>query len=316
MAKLDWPLVRPRARVIIDNDYSGDPDDLFQTAHHLLCPSVEISAIIGSHLSVSDPWDPSTTQAANAVAKVEELLGVMGLAGFYRVLMGAETGLPDIATPVRSAAAEAIIAEAMRDDTDLPLYYAAGAGLTDLASAWLLEPRIGSRITLVWIGGPEHPGLAEPPPGADAVEYNLRIDIKAAQVVFGQSDIAIWQAPRNAYRQMLMSYAELITEVRPKGELGRYLAEAIERVMEWTQKFDFRLGETYVMGDSPLVTLTALQSSFQPDPSSSSFVTRPAPRIDDAGQYLARADGRPIRIYTQIDHRLTFADFYAKLRLI
>jgi len=29
---LNWPLVKPRARVIIDNDYSGDPDDLIQTA--------------------------------------------------------------------------------------------------------------------------------------------------------------------------------------------------------------------------------------------------------------------------------------------
>lgn len=29
---LNWPRVRPHARVIIDNDYSGDPDDLIQTA--------------------------------------------------------------------------------------------------------------------------------------------------------------------------------------------------------------------------------------------------------------------------------------------
>lgn len=30
----------PRMRVIIDNDFSGDPDGLFQLAHHLLSPSV------------------------------------------------------------------------------------------------------------------------------------------------------------------------------------------------------------------------------------------------------------------------------------
>jgi putative polyketide hydroxylase len=28
-----------------------------------------------------------------------------------------------------------------------------GAGLTTLASAWLIEPRIASRLTLIWIGG-------------------------------------------------------------------------------------------------------------------------------------------------------------------
>ena len=40
------------ARIIIDNDFAGDPDGLFQLAHYLLCPSVKIPLIIGSHLPV------------------------------------------------------------------------------------------------------------------------------------------------------------------------------------------------------------------------------------------------------------------------
>src|SRR5690625_5884084 len=39
-----------RTRVIIDNDFSGDPDDLYQLVHHLLSPTVDIRAVIGSHL--------------------------------------------------------------------------------------------------------------------------------------------------------------------------------------------------------------------------------------------------------------------------
>lgn len=312
---LDWPLVRPRARVIVDNDFSGDPDDLVQMAHHLLSPSVEISAIIASHLSVGDPWDKSTQQAANALAKLNELLDVMGLADRHLVLKGAETGLSAPGTPQVTPAAEAIIAEAMREDSDLPLYFAAGAGLTELASAWLMEPRIGKKITLVWIGGPEYPDLAPPPPGSSGPEYNLRIDIAAAQVVFNQSDIAIWQVPRSTYRQLLLSYAELLVNVRPHGPLGRYLADNIERVMHWTSGFRHGIGETYVMGDSPLVTLTALQSSFEADPSSSAYMTRPAPEIAADGSYVAGSGGRPIRVYTQIDTRLTFGDFFAKLQL-
>ena len=35
------------ARVIVDNDFAGDPDGLFQLAHHLLCTSVDIPIIIG-----------------------------------------------------------------------------------------------------------------------------------------------------------------------------------------------------------------------------------------------------------------------------
>jgi purine nucleosidase len=309
------PLVTPRSRVIIDNDFSGDPDDLFQTAHHLLCPSVEIPIIIGSHLSVGDPWDPSTTQASNAVAKANELLGVMGLTGRVSVLTGSETGLVNVIAPQRTAAAEAIIAEAMRDDKR-PLYYAAGAGLTDLASAWLLEPRIAEKLTLVWIGGPEYPDLAFPPPGSKGAEYNLHIDITAGQVIFNHSTIPIWQVPRNVYRQMLFTQAEMQTQIRPHGALGAYLTDSIERVMRWTGEVGFNIGETYALGDSPLVTLTALQSSFEADPSSSNYVMRAAPNLDAAGQYVDNPTGRPIRVYTQIDTRLTFGDMIAKFAAI
>jgi len=308
------PLVSPRVRVIIDNDFSGDPDDLFQTAHHLLCPSVEIPFIIGSHLSIGDPWDPSTTQASNAAAKANELIGVMGMSGKVPVLTGSEVAIVDTGTPQRTAAAEAIVAEAIRDDKR-PLFYAAGAGLTDLASAWLMEPRISEKLTLVWIGGSEYPDLALPPPGSTGPEYNLRIDIKAGQVIFNQSAIPIWQVPRNVYRQMLFTHAEMQMRVRPLGPLGAYLTDSIERVMRWTGEVGFNIGDTYALGDSPLVTLTALQSSFEADPSSSHYVSRPTPNLDDEGRYVDNPSGRPIRVYKQIDTRLTFGDMIARLQI-
>jgi purine nucleosidase len=109
-------LIQPRMRVIIDNDFSGDPDDLFALVHHVLSPSIEIPLIIGSHLSVADEWDPSNVQAANARARAEETLRIMGLEQTFRVVQGSNSGLDDRRTPKPSAAAEALIAEAMRDD--------------------------------------------------------------------------------------------------------------------------------------------------------------------------------------------------------
>lgn len=311
---LGWPLVNPRSRVIIDNDYSGDPDGLIQTAHHLLSPSVELAMIVTSHLSDEDRWDPSDSQAANAEKVLRKLLDVMGVADRYVVHRGSEYAISAIDTPQDNPAVRAIIAEAMRDDTDLPLYYCAGAGLTEIASALLIEPAIASRITLVWIGGAEYPELAAPPPGGDGMEYNLRIDAAAAQIVFN-SDMPIWQVPRNVYRQALMSYAELLVSVGRHGPLGQHLQQAIERIMEWTAKVNFHLGESYAMGDSPLVTLTALQSAFQPDPASSFYVWHDRMTILDDGSYGPKSSGRQIRVYTQIDNRLTFSDFFAKLEL-
>lgn len=303
-----------RIRVIIDNDFSGDPDGLVQLAHHLLSPSVDIRLVIGSHLRPGDPFDPSETTAVNAASRAGDVIAALGLADAPPVVAGSNTALADTATPIESAAAQAIVAEAVRDD-DRPLFVACGAGLTELASALLLEPRIADRLTLVWIGGLEDPALAVPPPGADAVEYNQAIDIAAARVVFNQSAIPIWQVPRNAYRQTLLSTAEAEARIRPHGAIGELLFDSIAAVADMAAEFGLPLGETYVYGDSPLVLLTALQSSFQADPSSSDYALRPAPRILDDGTAAFGADGRPIRVYTRLDVRLMFEDLFAKLAL-
>jgi len=114
-------LVAPRLRVIVDNDFSGDPDGLFQLAHLLLSPSVEVRAIIGSHLKVGDGFDPSATQADNAARKAAEVVALLHLAGRVPVLAGANLGMANDSTPARSAGVDFIIKEALRTDTPLPL---------------------------------------------------------------------------------------------------------------------------------------------------------------------------------------------------
>jgi len=113
--------VAPRLRVIVDNDFSGDPDGLFQLAHLLLSPSVEVRAIIGSHLKVGDGFDPSATQADNAARKAAEVVALLHLAGRVPVLAGANLGMANDSTPARSAGVDFIIKEALRTDTPLPL---------------------------------------------------------------------------------------------------------------------------------------------------------------------------------------------------
>lgn len=301
-------------RVVIDNDFSGDPDDLFQTAHHLLSPSVEPRFIIGSHLRPDDPFDPSGNSAANAVKRVDELLGVMGLRGKIPVYQGASTALMKPKTPMPSDAVNALIAEAMRDDTDIPLFVACGGGLTDLASALIIEPRIADRMTVIWIGGPEYSGINYQPPNMENPEYNLNIDIRAAQVVFEQQNLRLWQVPRDAYRQCILSFAELELDVLPCGKLGRFLYDAIASLSGHILEMGGNIGETYIMGDSPLVLLTALQSSFQNDPSSCAYVLRERPSIETDGSYGPGQGGNLVRVYTRIDTRLMFADFFRKLK--
>lgn len=302
-----------RARLIIDNDFSGDPDDLYQLVHHLLSPTVDIRAVIGSHLREGDGFDPGPDSATNATAVVHDVFARMGLDSTGLIVQGSNRPLADRTSPQPSAAVDAIIAEALRED-DSPLFYVAGAGMTDLASAVLTQPRIAERMTVVWIGGNEHEGLASPPPGAMPIEYNLFIDVTAGQVVFNDSELPIWQVPRNVYRQCLVSDAELRRRVAATGNLGRYLYEETIAVTEGSADHGRGPAETYALGDSPLVLLTALQSLFEPDSSSSHHHAMPTPAIEADGSYTARPEARTMRVYIQVDTRLMFEDMYLKLQ--
>ncbi|MDC6367623.1 MULTISPECIES: nucleoside hydrolase [Flavobacteriaceae] len=303
--------VDKRVRVIIDNDFGGDPDGLFQLAHHLLSPSVIIEAIIGSkHYKSGFYGSPGT--ATYACTLVDELLQVMQMSEDFKVYEGANFDLKDLGTPIESEGAKIIVREAMRENTKIPLYVVCGAGLTNIASAYLMEPKIAERITLVWIGGEEYKGLAFPPPGKVRTEYNTGIDIKASQIIFNHSEIPIWQVTRDAYRQALVSYAEILYKIKDKGATGAYLVEKLDDLMMRAKR---RLGEAYVLGDNPLVLLTALQSSWEVDPSSSKYVIKPVPRINEKGRYEENVEGRNIRVYNQLDVRLMFEDFVAKLAL-
>ena len=310
------PPAGPRFRVISDNDYAGDPDGLFQLAHHLLSPSVEMRAVIGSHLAVGDPFDPSGTSAANGAISAQRIVDLLGLGDDLSVIAGSELPLTSTAEPIHSAAAELIVAEAMRTDTSLPLFVVLGAGLTELASAYLIEPAIADKLTAVWIGGPEDTELgAVPPPGAMPIEYNLNIDLLAGQVVF-DSPIPLWQVPRNAYRECIASMSELILRVQPCGDLGRHLHRTLVDVFEMVAPHGLNMGEVYVLGDSPLVLLTALQTGFEADPASSTYARLPRrPRIADDGSYQPNTDGAPLRVYSGLDVRLMLEDLYAKLEL-
>ena len=182
--------------------------------------------------------------------------------------------------------------------------------MTEVASALLVEPAIAERLTVVWIGGPEHVGAAKAPPEAAEIEYNLGIDLQAAQVVFNYSQVPIWQVPRNAYRQALVSCCELRHRIDGSGKLGGFLLGKLEQLWKLAAG---TLGETYILGDNPLVLLTALQSTWEVDPSSSSYTRLSVPNINSQGGYESNCHGRAMRVYSHLDTRLMLEDMYAKI---
>lgn len=313
------PAIRPRVRVISDNDYAGDPDGLVQLAHHALSPSVELVGVIASHLREGDPFDPSGRSAERGVAAAREVLALAGRED-VRVVAGSEKAVPSQDPAMIAAerggteAVRMIVDEALREDPR-PLYVCCGGSLTEIASALATAPEIAERLTIVWIGGAEHPG-APVAPGVPAVEYNTAIDPAAARLVLNASTAELWQVPRDAYRQTIASFAELAVHMAGAGELGAHLFAALSRVTAEVSALGMDPGEAYVLGDSPLVLLTALQTAFEPSPASSSCRRRPAPVLTAEGAYSGEEmPDREITVFEHLDVALMHRDLYAKLAL-
>ncbi|MCE7798663.1 nucleoside hydrolase [Sphingobium sufflavum] len=305
------PPAGPRSRLIFVNDLSGDIDGLFAAVHAILSPTSQLRAIVGT--GTGRPGE--TARRSTELAR--EILSLMPRhAAAIAVQEGAPAKLSDIHSPIRSAGTQAIIDEALRTDTSLPLYVAVGGGLTEVASALLLEPRIADRMTLVWIGGDAYPA-------GGTGETNFNIDPLAAQYIFNESRVPIWQIPRAVYGTCLVSDTEIQAHVAPHGRIGAWL---YARIFEAAGRFNgaINVGETWCLGDNPLVVLTALHdwvpSVYRPtfryerngsSPSEEVF----APLLNRDGTFTPRTDGRKVRIFTAIDNRLMLGDFFAKMQV-
>lgn len=108
---------------------------------------------------------------------------------------------------------------------------------------------------------------------------------------------------------------ELQVKVQPRGAIGAHLFQTLVDVHQWVGQAGLNMGETYVLGDSPLVLLTALQTGFEADPASSTYQVVARPHIGEDGGYVANSAGAPLRVYAGLDVRLMLADLYAKLEL-
>lgn len=283
-------------RVITDTDMKNEADDQFAVVQALLSPKLEHAGFIAAHFGC-DRYEDSMERSYQELETVFDKMKLPRENILYR---GATKPLPDEATPVDSEGARFIIHEAMKADKR-PLYVLFLGPLTDIASAYLLEPAIADRLTVIWIGGGCYP--------KGGPEFNLKNDIHAANVVFGSS-IPVWQVPKNVYEMMPVSLAELEYRVRPKGEIGKYLFEQLieHSWEEIPRKSPFRTGETWVLGDSPAVGLLLYEHRFE-------YEWVQAPGITPEMQYTADPGNRPIRVYQRIDSRLILEDFYSKLAL-
>jgi len=284
------------ARVITNTDAKNEADDQFAIVQTMLSPKFDNVGFIAAHFG-NRRTDHSMEES---YAELEKIFDIMKFDKTGMIYRGGTHALPDENTPVDSEGARLIIKEAMSDDPR-PLYVTFFGPLTDLASAYLMEPRIAGRLIAIWIGGGQYP--------VGGTEFNLSNDINAANVIM-KSKIELWQVPKNAYEMMTVSLAELQTKVRPRGEIGRYLFDQLcEHLMEeGPRKSAFRTGEAWVLGDNPAVGLILFESRFQ-------FDWMPAPEFTSDMRYIHTGRNRSIRVYNKVENRFILEDLFAKLEI-
>ena len=284
-----------RRRVIINTDAKNEADDQFAIVHALLSPSLDVRGLIAAHFGNSR----SERSMEESREEIDLLLELTGLGQQVTVANGAPTGIPDEQTPRDSEGAQLIIAESKLASAKEPLFVAFLGPLTDMASAILLDPAILDReVVVIWIGGVGYGGVESYP----GVEFNLRNDIAAANVVF-DSGITVWQVPSNVYSQVSVSYTELEEKIGGTSKLADYL---INQMIEWNRTYWPEPIESRSLGDSPAISLMLY-------PRGGNFRIVPAPRFGREGHYLP-GSGHPVRVVESVDVRFLLEDMFAKIR--
>jgi purine nucleosidase len=273
--------ITERCRVVVDNDWAGDPDGLVALAHHLLSTANRVIAVTSSHLSPM--FGPPAGTAAAGAAFAQQLVDLVD--GPHRPVVAAGCDVPIDGGDTGSAAADVIVAEARREDA-LPLFLVCAGPLTNVAQALRQAPEIAQRLTLVWVGGALD---------GEAFEYNRETDAQATREVLACPELAISQFPLETYRRCSYSVAELEHDLGGSGRVGAWLWQ---RYLELPIPDFVAQGETWPLGDSPPVLVTAL---------------------DDATSAWTESEAGPggaaRRVYTDVDVRLLVADLLARLRL-
>lgn len=234
-----WPPAEKPLRVIIDTDAATEVDD--QHALALALTSLDrfkIEGIVAAHFG--DKGGPQGVDRS-----YQEILTVLekaGLKGQITVKKGSHP-FTYSQVPPPSEGVDFIIERAMADDPD-PLWVISLGPCTDIAAAWLKEPRIKDRVIAFWHGRTQWP--------TKAWNYNAYNDLKAVRILFA-SDLPLVLFDTGT--DLTCSMEESERRIRPHGALGAYLHQIRLRSPAWQapNKGLFDLGDIAALVDPSLV---------------------------------------------------------------
>lgn len=294
-----------KIRLIISTDAKNEADDQFALVQALLTPKFKIKGIVSSQYANTAKLMERNAEGSmdEGYAEIQKVIGLMDLVSPPAIYHGAKQAIKNEKTAEVSEGAKAIVEEAMKDDKT-PLYVISLGPITDLASAYLLEPKIADKVTAVWIGGGDYP--------KGGWEYNLFNDPAAANVIL-KSKMPVWQIPRAVYSTMRTSLSELTYKVKPHGKIGEYLVDQMETFNDWaSNKFpniNWPKGESWSLGDNPAVSVLLDEHEY-------GYKEQPVSVFDlKSLEYKKYKSNKKVRVYQYVDPRFTLEDMFSKIAM-
>lgn len=290
--------------VVLDTDAFNEIDDQFALAFAAHSPhKIKLLAVTAA---------PFRNQRSNSFAdgmekSYQEIIRILKLLELPPeiAVRGSQHKLPDSETPIESAAARKII-ELAKQERQGPLYVVGLGTATNIASAILLDPTIKDRIVVVWIGG--HPYHFD-----NALDFNLKQDVKAAQVLFA-TDVPLVHIPAGDVAEKLaVTLPELADGIRGESILCDELYDRVASYRkEVTKETDGDRGEktwTKIIWD--IATIAWL---VDPEHSVETEV-RARPRLQADGTWSRRneSSNNHVRVAVDLDRSLVFQHLFASL---
>ena len=213
-------LKRPESRVdlLLDSDMFNEVDDQFALAYLLQSPKLNLVAICAAPF-----FNHHSKSAADGMERsFEETFHVLKLLGRTEyekcVFSGATSFLEDENTPKKSAAVDEIIRQAKNHTPENPLYIAAIAACTNIASALLLAPEISKNIFVVWVGGMSFGWH-------DNKSFNAGQDVAAARVLLASGAPVVLIPGRGVLDHLTTTQPELEFWLRGKNAFCDYIID-------------------------------------------------------------------------------------------
>jgi hypothetical protein len=276
-----------RIRVIFDTDAKNEIDDIWAIALAVLAPErFQIEGFVAANFDNQRPEAGPDSIEASA-REVDRILTKAGIAGKYPIRRGA----PPMRYQYQPSEAEGvdfIIAKAMASTPEDPLWVVGLGAATDIASAYLKEPRIAERVRVFWHFRTRWPDRCW--------NFNVIGDVRAARIVF-HSDLAFVLFDTGTHLSCPMAFSRQFVSCGP---LGKYL-----------HKYRFE-SPGYQRADKGFFDLGDIAALIDPDLASWEVVDCPEVGWDLAYKHT-RTKGKILRCY-DIDRERTMQLLHAKLQ--